>query len=201
MKASLTSELSAAIVALVTVYAATNLIAAPISGPMVDPATGHTYYLLANSNWTDAQTQALSLGGNLATVNDAAEDAWISQTFTNFGGVQRNLWIGLNAAGADGGNPNNYHWVDGSSSTYRNWAPGEPNFSDQYTLILPGGDANAGQWNNASDATSAGYQSGPPIPNYGVAEVVPEPSTYLLALLGSFVIWGRLATSRKQVHT
>jgi hypothetical protein len=198
MKASRTSWLSASIIVVLAVCATTNLIAAPISGPILNPATGHTYYLLENSDWTDAQSQALSLGGNLATVNDAAEDAWISQTFTNFGGIQRNLWIGLNAIGLDGGNPNNYQWVDGSSSTYRNWASGEPNGTDQYTYIIPGGNVNAGQWNNVPNVTSAGYGFGPVIPMYGVAEVVPEPSTYLLALLGSFVIWWKLATSRKR---
>jgi hypothetical protein len=198
MNTSLTSWLSAGIVALVTVYASTSLAVAPISGPIVDPATGHTYYLLDNSDFTDAQSEALSLGGNVVTINDAAENAWVCQTFTNFGGVKRNIWIGLNAAGADGGNPASYHWVDGSTSTYRNWAPQEPNFSDQYTLIIPGGWENAGQWNNVADTTTSGYQFNPPIPSYGVAEVVPEPSTYLLALLGTFVIWGKLATSRKQ---
>jgi hypothetical protein len=155
---------------------------------------------LENSNWTDAQSQALTLGGNLATVNDAAENAWICQTFTNFGGVTRNLWIGLNAIGLDGGNPNSYSWVDGSSSTYRNWAPQEPNFSDQYTLIIPAPDTNAGQWNNVSDTTQAGYQFFPTYLNYGVAEIVPEPSTYVLALFGCFTVLGNLAMSRMKIH-
>jgi len=145
----------------------------------VNPATGHTYYLLSNSDWTDAQSEALTLGGNLTTVNDAAENTWICQTFTNFGGVTRNLWIGLHAIGLDGGNPNSYSWADGSPSTYRNWASQEPNFSDQYTLIIPAPDTNAGQWNNVSDTTQAGYQFFPAYLNYGVAEVVPEPSAYL----------------------
>src|SRR5882724_5717533 len=91
---------------------ASDLVAGPISGPVVNPANGYTYYLLPNSDWTDAQAQALTLGGNLATVNNAAENNWICQTFTNFGGVARSLWIGLNAAGLDGSNPNNYSWVD-----------------------------------------------------------------------------------------
>ncbi|HXI85604.1 MAG TPA: lectin-like protein [Verrucomicrobiae bacterium] len=204
MKASNTTRLSAVLVVLMAICAATKLMATPISGPMVDPATGHTYYLLANSDWTDAQSQALTLGGNLTTVNDAAENAWISQTFTNFGGVQRNLWIGLNAAGLDGTNPSDYSWIDGSSSNYRNWAPLQPGFTgnpaNQYAYIIPGGNANSGQWNNVPNQTTAGYQFNPAIPLYGVAEVVPEPSTYLLALLGSVVIWGKLATSRNWVN-
>jgi len=204
MKASRTNRLSAVAIVVAAVSAATNLIAAPISGPILNPATGHTYYLLENSNWTDAQSQALSLGGNLATVNDAAENAWISQTFTNFGGVQRNLWIGLNAAGFDGTNPSNYSWIDGSSSNYRNWAPSQPGFTgnpaNQYTYIIPGGNANSGQWNNVPNQTTAGYQFNPAIPNYGVAEVVPEPSTYALGLLGTLVILGRLAVSQNRVN-
>jgi Lectin C-type domain len=204
MKTSLTNRLSVGIVALVAVYASTSQAVVPISGAIVNPATGHTYYLLSNSDWTDAQSEALTLGGNLATVNDAAENAWISQTFTNFGGVQRDLWIGLNAAGLDGTNPSNYSWIDGSSSNYRNWAPLQPGFTgnpiNEYTYIIPGGNANSGQWNNVPNQTTAGYQSNPPIPLYGVAEVVPEPSTYLLALLGTFVIWGKLAMSRNWVN-
>ena len=202
MKTSLTSRLSVGIVALVAVYASTSQAVVPISGPIVNPATGHTYYLLSNSDWTDAQSEALTLGGNLATVNDAAENTWISQTFTNFGGVQRNLWIGLSAAGLDGTNPSDYSWIDGSSSNYRNWAPLQPGFTgnpaNQYAYIIPGGNANSGQWNNIPDVTTAGYQFNPAIPLYGVAEVVPEPSAYLLALLGGLLCWGRVLFVRYQ---
>lgn len=204
MKTSLISRLSAGIVALVAVYASTSLAVTPISGPIVDPATGHTYYLLSNSDWTDAQSEALTLGGNLVTINDAAENAWVSQTFTNFGGVQRNLWIGLNAAGLDGTSSSNYSWIDGSSSAYRDWAPSQPGFtgnpSNEYTYIIPGGNANSGEWNNVPNQTTAGYQSNAPIPNFGVVEVVPEPSTYLLALLGIFALWGKLAMFRNWVN-
>jgi hypothetical protein len=189
MKASRTSWLSASIIVVLAICATTNLIAAPIAGPILDPATGHNYYLLQNSNWTDAQSQALSLGGNLATVNDAAESAWISQTFSNYAGVQRNLWIGLNAAGLDGGNLSNYSWADGSSSAYRNWAPNQPDFSDQYVLIIAGGNPDAGKWNNVPNETTSGYEFGPQIPDFGVAEVVPEPSALLLTALGAVTLW------------
>lgn len=171
---------------------ASDLVATPISGPIVDPANGYTYYLLTNSDWTDAQAQALSLGGNLATVDNAAENNWICQTFTNFGGVARNLWIGLNAAGLDGSNPNNYAWVDGSSSAYRDWAPQQPDYSnEQYVYIIPGVGTDGGQWNNAQNNTSYGWDGGPEVQNFGVAEVVPEPNTYVLVLLGSLLVYRR----------
>ena len=65
---------------------ATSALATPISGPIVDPANGHTYYLLEKTTWVAAEAEAVALGGHLATVNDAAEDAWLFATFATFGG-------------------------------------------------------------------------------------------------------------------
>ena len=62
----------------------------------VNPANGHTYHLLAESNWTDAEAEAQNLGGHLVTINDAAENDWVFQTFGNALGQPRDLWIGLN---------------------------------------------------------------------------------------------------------
>jgi hypothetical protein len=184
-----------AVLLLLILGTTSNLLANPIAGPIVDPANGYSYYLLPNSDWTDAQAQALSLGGNLATVQNAAENSWICQTFTNFGSVARSLWIGLNAAGKDGSVASNYSWVDGSSASYRNWAtnPQQPDyFNEQYVYILPGVyGSSGGQWNNAQNDTSFGWTSGPVVENFGVAEVVPEPNVCLLVMLGSFVLLRR----------
>jgi Lectin C-type domain/PEP-CTERM motif len=183
MKASHIGWLAA--IGLLAVYSPTRLSADPISGPILNPATGHYYYLLQNSDWTNAQSQALSLGGNLATINDAAENAWAIQTFSDYGGEARNLWIGLSSGAAPGDNLNNFHWVDGDQSAYRNWASGEPNFpNEQYVLIIAPGVSAAGQWNNVPDVITAGYLGGPQALCYGVAEVIPEPSTIILLALG-----------------
>jgi hypothetical protein len=42
-----------------------------------DTFNGHTYYLLETSNWMDAESQAIALGGHLATVSSKSENDWI----------------------------------------------------------------------------------------------------------------------------
>ena len=78
------------------------------------------FYLLSNAGtWTQAQAQAVTLGGNLVTVNDAAENQFLVNTF---GGTER-LWIGLTDEVTEG----TFKWANGEAVTYTNWFPGEPN--------------------------------------------------------------------------
>ena len=78
------------------------------------------FYLLSNAGtWKEAQAQAVSLGGNLVTVNDAAENQFLVNTF---GGTE-GLWIGLTDEVTEG----TFKWANGEAVTYTNWAPGEPN--------------------------------------------------------------------------
>ena len=81
---------------------------------------GKTYQLTSGGakSWEAAQAEARSLGGNLVTINDAAEEAWLKQTFGREG-----LWIGINDAASEG----RFRWASGEAVTYTNWAPGEPN--------------------------------------------------------------------------
>lgn len=140
---------------------------------------GHTYYLLTSSSWTDAQAEAVTLGGNLVTINDAAEQAFVFNTFGAFGGVNRELWIGLNDAAAEG----TFVWVSGEPVTYTNWSPGEPNNfnNEDYGGIFAPGDplGRDGRWNDYPNSLAL----------YGVVEVnsvpaaVPEPAS--LGLLGA----------------
>lgn len=90
-----------------------------LNGQQVFTRDGHLYLLTSGSvSWTDAQVEAESLGGNLVTINDAAEEAWLQQTF----GTQ-SFWIGLNDRLTEG----EFVWASGEQVTYTNWAPGEPN--------------------------------------------------------------------------
>ncbi|MEL6263666.1 MAG: DUF4347 domain-containing protein [Cyanobacteria bacterium J06626_6] len=86
---------------------------------------GFTYngnqYVLTNGakTWEQAQAEASSLGGNLVTINAAAEEAWLQQTF----GENEGFWIGLNDVSTEG----QFEWASGEPVAYTNWAPGEPN--------------------------------------------------------------------------
>ncbi|MGK7899453.1 MAG: DUF4347 domain-containing protein [Xenococcus sp. (in: cyanobacteria)] len=69
--------------------------------------------------WEQAQAEAENLGGNLVSINDAAEETWLKDNF----GTTEGFWIGIN----DFQNEGNFEWVSGQPVTYTNWAPGEPN--------------------------------------------------------------------------
>ena len=78
--------------------------------------------------WEDAQAYAESLGGNLATLNDAAEEQWIQSTF----GASEMFWIGLSDAATEGtwtwasGEINDWYVGQTNDGVYTNWSPGQP---------------------------------------------------------------------------
>ena len=142
----------------------------------VNPANNHVYYLLANSNWTDAQSAAVGIGGNLTTVNNLAENNWI----WNRWGTNRDLWIGLNdpvlGDGTGAQHAANFVWADGDTSAFRNWRSGEPNGDDYGYILAKGLVAGGGEWNDVSNIIKNGSEPA----FYGVVEVVPEPAPGLL---------------------
>ncbi|WP_287627446.1 MULTISPECIES: Calx-beta domain-containing protein [unclassified Microcystis] len=98
-----------------------------------------TYYLTTATTWTDAQAQAQAIGGNLVTINDAAENQFLVNAF----GGSEYLWIGFTDAVQEG----NWQWINGEPVTYTNWASGEPNNSgnEDYAGLNWGG---IGRWND-----------------------------------------------------
>ncbi len=111
---------------------------------------GKQYQLTSTAkSWEQAQAEAKSLGGNLVTINDAAEENWLKKTF----GINP-LWIGLTDKATEG----NFQWANGETTTYRNWTSGEPN---NYTFggAVAGGEdyavmnwSNQKQWNDLPDS-------------------------------------------------
>jgi len=90
------------------------------AGPFYNSVTGHRYYRLTGGNWNSLRSFAVSMGGDLATINDAAENAWVR---ANVVGSGSKPFIGLNDASLEG----TLVWADGTASAYRNWRAGEPN--------------------------------------------------------------------------
>jgi hypothetical protein len=57
-----------------------------IGGPVVNPANNHLYYLLDTTGWVESEDFAVnSLDGHLVTINDAAENQWVFDTFGSSG--------------------------------------------------------------------------------------------------------------------
>jgi subtilisin-like proprotein convertase family protein len=149
--------------------AVTNLVIR--AGPYLDRATGHFYYLLGATNWTVSEYWAQQLGGHLVTLDTANEQNWVFDNFANYGGTNRNLWIGLTNT-TDG----NFIWSSGLTNgigSYTNWLGGQPTNCDNnhdYTFML--GDTNnpTGLWVLAD---TNGFVCGSTNTNtvYGVVEV------------------------------
>ncbi|MFO0873648.1 MAG: lectin-like protein [Phycisphaerales bacterium] len=95
---------------------------AVISGPIVNPATRHRYYLLEEAFWSEAERVALGLNGHLVTVNSAAENEWIRLNLiapTN----TTSAFIGFNDQAKEG----MFTWVSTQPNGFTNWEAGEPN--------------------------------------------------------------------------
>ena len=188
------SVLAIALVALAALGPSAHA-AAPLTGPFVNPANGHGYYLLGESTWTDAEATAQALGGDLVTVNDAAENAWVFDTFTPLLSTHpgSTIWLGIQDAGHEG----SFTWASGQTASYVNWSPGQPdnargdeNYGMMWTpLSLPQSPEYWGQWNDLAN-------SFPGIAGYGVVEVdsvpVPEPAgAWLLAAGAAMLLCAR----------
>jgi len=99
---------------------------------------GHCYGEVVGSSWAITESEAVSLGGHLVTINDAAENAFI---FSISGGGP---WIGYN----DKNNEGIFEWVSGEvTSGYDNFATGEP--SGDSDVVHMQGD---GTWNDFPDS-------------------------------------------------
>lgn len=120
----------------------------------IHPDTGHQYIVINSPLWADGEAMAVLLGGHLATMNDADENAWVAANVATYGGVGHRCFIGMNDVAVEG----QYEWTSGEPVTYLNWAPGEPNDSggvEDMAELFAGGTLS-GMWNDQdSNGTGA----------------------------------------------
>ena len=104
-----------------------------IAGPFLYRGNNHYYYLLGATNWTTSETWATEIGGHLTTVDTADEENWIYDTFSDYRGKSRDLWIGLTNY------LNTYSYSSGNTNApYTDWADLQPTNCDgftSYTLV------------------------------------------------------------------
>ena len=95
----------------------------------INPDNGCTYSLLGTASgggyegigWAAAESEAIALGGHLATINNAAENAWIQMSLFSPDQPWRSRLIGLTDEGHEG----TWSWVSGQSVSYLNFWPWE----------------------------------------------------------------------------
>jgi hypothetical protein len=126
-----------------------------LAGPIANPANGHDYFLLTANTWSASEAEAETLGGTLAVIKSEAEQQWVFSQFSNYGGTNRNLWIGLRRQWPGGP----FTWVTDQQLVYLDWCDGEPNNHGGMencvhiispTIPYPG--AIPGKWNDLPDA-------------------------------------------------
>ncbi|ELS05596.1 putative calcium-binding protein, partial [Xenococcus sp. PCC 7305] len=93
-----------------------------IAPPWIDGAFhyGHSTYILSETGtWQEAQAEAQSYGGNLVTINDAAEQERLNENF----GTSEKFWIGFTDHEQEGV----WKWANGDKAIYTDWKPFQPN--------------------------------------------------------------------------
>lgn len=102
---------------------------------------GHTYYLLDNQSWSEAEAEAIALGGHLVAINSAEENDFILETF-----AEDHIWIGFSDHDDEGA----WGWTNGDEVTFANWRGGEPNdlFGEDYGHMHGRSHGERGTWND-----------------------------------------------------
>lgn len=143
-----------------------------IAGPIVNPANGHTYYLLSQNDWTGSAAEASTLSGNLVTINNQAENDWVFDTFATFGGIDRALWVGY----SDQANEGSFVWSSGQDPGVTIWSTGQPDNGfpgpdppgEDFVHMLWPNHGNEPAWNDFQDLPTVNT-----FPLHGVVEVEP----------------------------
>ncbi len=105
-----------------------------IRGPIYRPNSDSRYYVVQSAgagDWTQFRNFARTMGGDLATINDANEQAFVLASVMT---TNEKCFIGLSDAATEG----TFVWSDGSNATYRNFAPSSGNSNNRDYVLLVG---------------------------------------------------------------
>ena len=134
-----------------------GLCAANVGAQQIEnPANGHLYQVIPPAQFDNLKQAAENLGGYLVTINDAAENQWLLETFFFTGGDVSDAIIGYTDEVVEG----TFVWLSGEPVTYTSWNAGEPNDAggeDVTELDLDG------SWNDISRN----------LVQRGIAEIIP----------------------------
>ncbi len=111
------------------------------------PGTPSEYRVIHGGTWAECEAAAVEQGAHLVTINDAHEQAWLTETYRH----PRYLWIGFTDEGSEGV----WRWTSGEDPGYTNWAAHTNEPSNQW-----GGEhfahmnwGEGGQWNDLGPAS------------------------------------------------
>lgn len=140
---------------------------------VLNPSNQHLYAVTPPLTWHAAQSWARSLGANLVSIGDQAEQDWIYSRF----GDSESLWIGLTDENHNG----IWTWISGETTAYTNWAPGAPdnlNGVEHWAHITPRAGlpqgAN-GRWNDSINLSLRAIIETTPRWKWQSAESAPAP--------------------------
>ena len=106
-----------------------------------------TYQVFLDAvSWAQARSKCEAMGGHLATITSAEEQAIIEQLPYS----QSRLWMG----GFRKGN-NSWKWVTGENWDYDNWGEGEPNNSSDGLSDVNGVSIRLTKWNDLNDVNTS----------------------------------------------
>jgi T5SS/PEP-CTERM-associated repeat protein len=140
----------------------------------VDANRGKLYARLTNATWADSQTEAQSLGGNLATIRLQVDNDFLSVVFPG------QHWIGFNDAGGTGV----YSWASGGGLNFTNWAPGQPSISPPDSSFAYIDSTSSGNWFSGTALDTHSAIAELPVSYTAIQSVINPANKHTYTLVG-----------------